>query len=198
VRDTDVAFDVPMFAGALAEAKFTLCGIAPNVHVTVPPTATFTVGTVNAASVVPTAAVSAPDAGGVTVTAAVAVAVVPSRVNDAVITVVPGAMPVTTPAELTIAVLAAAVVNVAPEAPAIALPLASRALACSDTVPPIPTLGLAGVTANVANFWATVKDTVAVAAPLVAVMVTDPSETAVTVAVVPLPLTVATPALLDE
>jgi len=57
--------------------------------------------------------------------------------------------------------------------------------------------GDAGVSASVANLWATVKSTFALTEPLVAEIDTAPSPTDVTVALVPLPVTVATLALLE-
>ena len=186
------------FAGAPAVVpKTTLCVEAPNVHVTLPPTAIVTEGVRKVNAPVPTAAVNAALAGPATTTVDVAVALVPSRESEAVIVVDPGAIAVTEPALFTIAVPAAAVVKVKPLADAIALPRASRADGCRAAVAPIASEGDAGESARVANFCATVKLTFAVADPLVAVIVTEPSVTAVTVAVVPLPLTVATAALLD-
>jgi len=197
VREADVLDVVPIDCGAPLDEKMTLWGMAPIVHVTVPPTATVTDGTVKVFVVVPTAAASGPLVGPVTAIAAVALALAPSRVSAAVMVVDPGAMGVTVPVPFTIAVPAAAVVKVNPVAPAIAFPRASRADACSATFAPIASDGAAGESATVAIFCATVKLTVAVAAALAAAMVTEPSPTAVTVAEVPVPLTVATAALLD-
>ena len=133
--------------------------------------------------------------GDDTVMTELAVAVTPSRVSDAVMVAGPGAIDVTIPAASTSAFVRSLVVKVAPVTPPIAALRASRAVATNGVVVPIATAAVPGVSASVANLCATSTGSVAETAPLAPVIVAEPLPTAVTVALLPEPVTVATDAL---
>ena len=119
------------------------------------------------------------------------VPVLPSVV--AVIVADPAPTPVTSPVALTVATPLLLLVHVTTR-PARALPLASRGVAMSCTVPPCATLADAGTTSTDATGTSvTVMLAVPLFPSLVAVIVTDPTAAAVTS---PFVLTVATAALL--
>ncbi len=185
---------IGMSAGAPTPENSTLWSPV-NAQFTLPPTPMVTLA--GAKVLDPVALTLADDAtedGAVTITVAFAVAVMPSRVSDAVIVLEPGAMVVTVPAASTSAFERSLVTKVAPETPAIVLFRASRAVTASDTTAPIPSDVDAGLTDKLANRCATSTASVACTVPLVAVMVAEPLPVAVTVALLPAPDTVATDA----
>ncbi len=151
------------------------------VNVVVPPALTLLVGgeTVTLAT-------------GTTLTVTVTVAALPSLV--AVMTEVPGASPVTTPADDTLAMVGVAELHVTMR-PVRTLPLASWTVGVSVTLPVTKMFGAGGARViDATGAGVTVTEAVPATLPLVAVIVAVPAETVLTT---PVAETVATADALD-